>query len=475
MNKKPDYRLEKDQQGEMPVPVGALWGIQTARARESFNISGQKPHPKLIDATVHIKKAAALTNVELGRLPAEPGRAIAQAADEVLNGQWRDHFIVDPFQPGGGILHNANVNEVLANRACEILGGMPGTYTMVSPNAHVNMAQSANDLFPSAMRLAILLELREFEPVMLDLERLLRRKALEFDRVVKVGRPHLRDSLPLTLGQEFNAYGSSIEHSLKRLRAASQCLTELNIGATAVGSGLSAGEPYTTRIVDRLSQATGARLRAGEDFFRLSQSASDFLEFSAALRALAAELVKIANDLRILSSGPRTGFGEIVLPELVSQPHVVADSLLPGTQLPALPECLVMVAYQVMGNDATVALCAQSGQLECNVTTPLVIHCTLQSLELLKNVLISFNQRCLAGIAANAARCKELLEATEAPLLALAAQVGLEKARVVYEEAQATGKQLKEIVLETQLVPGDEVDKLLSCKNVTQASARIDA
>lgn len=468
MNKRAEFRIERDQLGEMQIPAGVYWGIQTARARENFTISGLKPHANLVDATIFIKKAAAIVNAESGALSSQLSKVIAQAADEVLTGQWRDQFVVDPYQSGCGSAHNANCNEVLANRAAEILGGQAGTYSLVHPSDHVNMSQSSNDVFPSAMRIAILLSLKEFDPVLLDLERLLRRKALEFDRIVKPGRPHLRDSLPVTLGQEFNAFGSSVERSYRRISEASLSLHELNVGATLIGTGVSSDPSHAGQMVERLSNLTGLRLRCGDDYFRLAQSASDFLEFSSSLRELAVELIKISHDLRLLSSGPRTGFFEISLPPAVLEPHPVAPQVLPPVATPGLVECLSMVAYQVAGNDTTVMLAAQAGQLELNVMTPVIIHNILQSMDLLKHSLVTFNQHCISGITANAARCKEFLELTEAPILALASQIGLDKAKALADESLSTGKTIKQLVLEQELLPREMIDKVFSCKSLTQ-------
>lgn len=473
LNKRPDYRLERDQYGELSVPFAAYWGIQTGRAREVLTISGLRPHARLVESSVLIKKAAAAVNQELGLLDTTISRAIIQAADEVLNGQWRDQFIVDPFQPGGGWVHNVNVNEVLANRAAEILGGRPGEYTLVHPQ-HVNLSQSTNDVFPTATRIAILLKWRELEHLLLDLERLLRRKALEFDKVVKVGRVHLRDSLPVTLGQEFNAYGSSIERACRRFREASQTLLELNAGGTFVGSGAGADPSFFLKVAERLGQATGLRLRCGDDLFRLSQSSTDYLQFSSALKELAADLIKIANDLRLLSSGPETGLGEISLPAVLTEPHAVAPKLLPPNNPAGLAETLVMVAFQVIGNDQVICLSSQAAQLESSTFTPLISFNILQSMNLLKNCLTSFNQHCVSGITANKARCEQLLDASEALLLSLAGYLGMERARTLRQEALAAGRPFKEYVLEQNILPPEQLKQVFLYKHLTLPGARLD-
>lgn len=468
MNKRSDFRVERDQLGEMQIPSGAYWGIQTMRARQNFTISGLAPHPKLIETCVILKKAAAQLNVEEGYISLQMGKAIAQAADEILNGQLRDQFIVDPFQSGCGCAHISNVNEVLANRAAEILGGQCGTYTLVNPDEHVSAQQLPCDVFQTATRMAILLVFRDLEHALLDLERLLRRKALEFDRIVKVGRLQLRDSLPVTLGQEFNAYGSAIEHSSRHLRQSSHSLCELNIGSSPVGPSFTVDYHRIGRMVERLCQMTGLPLKAGDDLGRLCQSASDFLEFSANLRQLAVELLKIGNDLRLLSSGPNAGFGELNLPPVVLHPHAASRFKLPPHATPGLLECLAMASYQVVGNDSTVMLAAQSGQLEANVMTPLIAHNVLQSMDLLTNAVITLNKHCISGITANAARCKELLDSTDAPMLALASAIGIEDAAALAEEAAAERKSLRQVALEKGIMPPDQLDKILSCKSLTQ-------
>ena len=468
MNKKGEFRFEQDSLGEMQIPIGAYWGIRTARARDAFAINGLKPHPKIVDGTVLTKKAAALANGQIGILTAQVSRSIVQAADEVLNGQWRDQFVVDPYQVGGSFSHNANVNEVLANRAAEILGSSAGTYALVHPDNHVNLGQSANDVFPTAMRLAILLMLRELEPVLLDLERLLRRKSLEFDKVVKVGRTHLRDSAPITLGQEFNAYGSSVERSYRRIVEASHSLFELNIGGTSVGTGLNADPAYISLVVEKLSQLAGLQLKPAEDYFRLTQSMADFVEFSSGLKELAVELNKIANDIRLLNSGPRAGLGELALPPLLAEPAPTMPESLPPRFNPALAECVSMVALQVIGNDLVVTLAAQSGQLEMNVMMPSIIHNILQSMELLKQVLLPFSQRCISGIVANAARCRELLETSGMVTSTLITEIGYEKAAAIARQSQETGRSIRDLLIEQDLVASEQLDRLLQFKSMTQ-------
>lgn len=410
VNKKLDLRIERDSLGDIQVPVGAYWGAQTARTREHFAVSGLNTHKKLIEALVLVKKAAAITNGELQSLETAASRAIVQSCDEIASGQWKDQFIADAFHWGAGEALNANVNEVLANRGAEIVGGSIGTYEFLDPNTHVNFGHCNNDVYPTAMRIALLQSLKQLEPTLVDLERLLRRKSLEFDRVVKVGRTHLQDCSPVTLGQEFNAYGSSVERSVRRIKESSQNLLELNLGSAETGTGYGADPNLSKKMIERLSQMTNLRLRQAEDLFRVSQSMSDFLDFSSSLRGLAVDLIKICNDLKLLASGPGGGFGEISLPVVQVQQTALRPGHWPDKAAPHLPECLLMACYQVLGNDYTITLAAQSGQLEANSMTPLIIHNLLQSLDLLRNAIHPFNQKCLAGVIANTIRCNELLD-----------------------------------------------------------------
>lgn len=467
--KKGDLRAERDLHGEVQIPSGVYWGIQTARAKELFSISGLQPNVRLVDGMLLVKKACAGANAECGRLDGKILRGITQACDEALAGQWRDQFVVDPFQAGSGTALNANINEVIANRGAEILGGSIGAYEPIHPYKHVNLGQAANDVFPTAMRIAILMALREFEPALLDLERLLRRKSLEFERVIKVGRIHLQDSVPISLGQEFNAYGSSIERCHRRIREASDAFLELNIGATFVGTGVGTDRTYATCVVEKLSQFTNFRLRGADDPFRISQSAFDFLQFSSTLKELATELIKIANDLRLLSSGPRAGLSEITIPSSFQEP----SNLVPETShtVPALIESLIMVSFQILGFDAVVALATLSGQLESNVMTPIISYNILQSVDMLRNSILIFNQRCLAGITANVARCRQLLESSHGMEAILSQYVGRDKAVELVSEASKTGKDLKQIITEQNVMPSEALERLLHHKNLVSPGA----
>ena len=465
--KKGDNRNDRDGSASSHMPAGSYWGARTIKAREAAVPLPMHYRERFIDAFLLVKKAAAVANAETGRLEAAICRAICQCCDEILSGQWRDQFLTDVYLLGGWAL-NGNINEVIANRAAETQGGTVGNYSVVHPDKHVNLGQANADVYPTAVRLALLLSLRELEPSLLDLERLLRRKSLEFERVVKVGRTNLRDSLPVTLGQEFNAYGATIERSLRRIKEASSALHELNIGATHVGTGLGAEPQYVTAVVAQLSLLSGLTLRPADDFFRISQSMADFVEFSGALKVLALELVKIVNDLRLLNSGPAGGFGEIKIPFYIGENHPLMPEHLPEKTAGDLLESVAMVSYQVLANDAAVCLCAQSGLLEGNSTLPLIGETMLQSLELLKHSLNVFNQKCLAGVTADTARLRKVLLNSESVSLVLAWQIGEEKAAQVLNEAQQSGKTIEDIVLERKLMSKEAFEKSIYLRPLTR-------
>lgn len=469
MTKKTDVRIERDRIGEVQVPAHAYYGAQTVRAREVCQVTTQRVNARLIDALVIVKKSAANANASVGRLDATIARTVGQACDEVLAGQWRDQFIADPLHFGAGVTIIANVNEVLANRSNQLLGGNLGTYERVHPDEHLNLGQSTSDVFPAAMRLALLLGWRELEPLLLDLERLLRRKSLEFEKVAKVGRTHLQDNVPITLGQEFNAYGSSVERGVRRIKDATQHLYETNLGFTSVGTGFGADPEFPGRVIETLNAASGMKFRHAEDVFRATHSMADFVEFSSSLKELAVELQKISTDLRLLASGPYAGFGEIRIPSVFSEPSDLSP-ILPDKQHPYLTECLSMVCYQVLANDTVVAMCAQSGQLDSNSMTPLLIHASLQSLEILKGSLAAFNTRCVAGITADAKRCQELLELSGATAAAIGVYLGPEKAADLWKQVKTTGKSVRELILEQKLLSAEVLDRILHYRSLTRPS-----
>jgi aspartate ammonia-lyase len=456
-------RIERDPLGEKAVPADALYGIQTLRAAENFPISGLRPLPAFVDAVVWIKRSAALTHKETGRLPAPLADAIVKAADEVLAGQHRGQFIVDVYQAGAGTSHNMNVNEVLANRANELLGGTRGSYTPVHPNDHVNMAQSTNDVIPTAMRLAALATLPAVLTAVDVLAASLLAKGTQLDDVVKSGRTHLQDATPIRLGQEFTAYGHTVQRHREKLAQAADWVRELNIGGTAVGTGLNAEPAYPGLMVKHLRQVSGLELREGQDRIQLMQSMGDVATLSAALRAYVIDLNKIANDIRLLASGPRTGLAEIVLPAV--QP---GSSIMPGKVNPSIAEMVNQVCFQALGLDTTVAMAAEAGQLELNVMMPVIAHNLVFALIIVGNATRVFAERCLDGIEADAAQCAYWLERSPALVTALAPKLGYAEAARLAKEALATGLTVKELVTRKGLLQGAELEQVLDLRAMTE-------
>lgn len=458
-----DMRIEKDPLGELPVPAHALYGVQTQRARLNFPISGMSPLPAFVDAVVWIKKAAAQTHKETGRLDAKLADAIIAAADEVLGGKHREHFVVDPYQAGAGTSHNMNCNEVLANRANEILGGTRGTYTPVHPNDHVNMAQSTNDVIPTAIRLGAL---HLFEPLLESLgvlEAALLAKGKEFDHILKSGRTHLQDATPIRLGQEFTAYGHAISRSLKRLPMTIDDLRDLGIGGTAVGTGLNAEPAYPALMVKYLKANAKVELRAGTDRVHLMSFMGDVAAFSGAMRAYAIDLGKIASDLRLMVSGPRTGFAEISLPAV--QP---GSSIMPGKVNPSIAEMVNQVCYQVMGNDQTIAQACEAGQLELNVMMPVIAHNLFFAMTILASATRVLAEKCVQGIQADEAMCAYWLERSPALVTALAPKIGYAEAAKLSKEAVAKNLTVRQLVEQKGLLKGKELEEVMNLRKMTE-------
>ena len=458
-----DSRIEKDPLGELAVPAGALYGVQTERARQNFPISGLKPLAAFVDAVIEIKRAAALTHRETGRLEPKLADAIVRAADEVLAGQHRDQFVVDVYQAGAGTSHNMNCNEVLANRANELLGGKRGEYKPVHPNDHVNMAQSTNDVIPTAIRLAALAKVAPLSEALDGLAAAFEAKGREFDHIVKSGRTHLQDATPIRLGQEFAAYGHTVRRNRARLDRAAEDLKDLGIGGTAVGTGVNAEQRYPALMVKHLKAATGLDLRVGADPVQLMQSMGDVAAFSGAVRALAVDLNKIANDLRLLASGPRTGLAEISLPAV--QP---GSSIMPGKVNPSIVEMVNQVCFQVMGNDQTVALAAEAGQLELNVMMPVIAHNLVFGLEILSAAVGVLTGRCVAGITADETMCAHWLERSPALVTALAPKIGYAEAAKLAKESLARNLTVRQLVEEKGILKGRELDEVLDYRAMTE-------
>jgi aspartate ammonia-lyase len=457
------FRTERDPLGEFSVPADAYYGIQTARAVANFPISGLRAPTELVVAAVLIKKAAAQANAALGRLDAAIADAIVRAADEVLGGALRDQFVVDVYQAGAGTSFNMNVNEVLANRAAEILGGHRGDYQLVHPNDHVNMSQSTNDVFPTATRLALLMINGALVASARDLATAFAKKADDFDGVLKVGRTHLQDAVPMTVGQEFGGYAGCVARGADEVEHAANGLLELNLGATAIGTGLNAGEEYTSIAIRNLARYTGLSLKPAANRFRVTQSMGDVVSYSGAMRRLSVELGKVASDLRLLSMGPRAGISEITLPAV--QP---GSSIMPGKVNPSIPEMVNQVCYQVMGCDVTVAAAGEAGQLELNVMMPVIAWNTIHASRMLRESMNVLRTRCVEGIEVDAARCHELLDRSTALATALSPYLGYAKTAEIAKEAVRTGRSIREIVLEKGLMDERQLARILSAESMTR-------
>jgi len=457
MRKEQRYRLERDSLGEMKVPADVYYGIQTLRALENFPVSGMKEEPEFIRAYVILKKAAALTNMELGEISPEIGKAIVKACDTILahNEKFFPHFVVDVFQAGAGTSFNMNVNEVIANLALEMEGKEKGDYKTISPNDHVNRGQSTNDSFPTASHLAILFSLQDFFPVLKETYQMFYKKAEEFKDVVKSGRTHLQDAVPITLGMEFHAYGKAVEVCYKEIKRKVSLLEELAIGGSAAGTGMNTHPEYRNRIIHWLKKETGFQLREAEDLCYAMQSRYGMTSLSSELKNLSLELIRIANDLRLLSSGPTTGLSEISLPAV--QP---GSSIMPGKVNPVMAECLNMVAFEIVGNNETVSMASQAGQLELNVMMPVMVYKILQSLKLLKNFLPVFNEKCLKGIKANEKRCLSYLEKNPSLATFLTPYIGYLKASEIAKYALERGQSVKELVIEMGVLDKETVKRI---------------
>jgi fumarate hydratase class II len=437
-----DTRIEHDSLGDVHVPGDALYGAQTQRAIENFQISGLKPRPAFIWSMAMIKRAAAEVNRDLGLLDSERANAIIQAAQEVIEGKWNDQFVVDPFQAGAGTSHNMNVNEVIANRATQLMGGKPGEYR-VHPNDHVNMAQSTNDTIPTAIRLGCLWRLDELLDTLKNLADALNAKAMEFDDIVKSGRTHLQDAVPVRLGQEFSAYAKAIERDAERIRNAAEGLRRLGIGGTAVGSGLNAHPEYHSRMVKKLSELTGLKLYDSDNLFESMQSMADATHFSASIRTLALTLIRIANDFRLLASGPSTGLDEIRLPAI--QP---GSSIMPGKVNPVMAEMLDMAMFYVIGCDTSVALGAQAGQLELNVMMPVIAHCLFEAMQITIGAVRAFTERAVKGLTANREKAEGWLAKNAIVVTALNPIIGYAQGAELVKEALKRNMAIREVAVQ---------------------------
>ena len=449
-------RIEEDALGKKRLPAEAYYGIQTFRAVENFPISGRTLPYEMVTALTRIKVAAAKVHLDLRVLKPRLARAILRAGKEILQGRFKDQFVVDIYQAGAGTSFHMNVNEVIANRAIQLLGARRGDYRLVSPNDHVNKGQSTNDVIPTAIRLASLPLLEELEEVLDGLERSLRRKGAQFRRVVKSARTHLQDAVPIYLGRDFTAYAGMIRRSRRRIERARQDLLELNIGGTAAGTGLNAHPQYQRRMIRELRRLTGYPVKPAGDLVEIMQNMTDFLNTSGSLRLLAVDLIKICNDLRLLSSGPQTGLDELVLPAI--QP---GSSIMPGKVNPVLCEMTTMVAFQVIGHDTALMMAAQAGQLELNVMMPLIAHALLESVKLLTAACHVFGRRCVDGITANRERCLEYAEKTVSLATALNPYIGYLKAAKIVKEAVRERRPIREVAEKLSGLPPQKLKKIL--------------
>lgn len=458
----PNFRIERDFLGERELPIDAYYGIQTLRATENFPITGYHIHTSLIRAMGVVKKSAAIANREVGLLPAHLAEAIITAATEVEQGVWDDAFIVDPIQGGAGTSINMNANEVIANRALELVGEAKGTYTVISPNSHVNMSQSTNDAFPTAIHIAVLRQIDELLAAMEIMENAMHAKAEQFASVIKMGRTHLQDAVPIRLGQEFEAFARVIRRDILRVSRTKANLYEVNMGATAVGTGLNAFPSYIKSVSENLKEFTGLPLVSASHLVDATQNTDAYTEVSASLKIAMTNMSKIANDLRLMASGPRAGLAEINLP--ARQP---GSSIMPGKVNPVMPEVVNQVAFQVMGNDQTITLASEAGQFELNVMEPVMVFNLLQSLTIMRNVFTTFTENCLKGITANEGRMKDYVEKSVGIITAVNPHVGYEAAATLAKEAIATGTSVRELCIERGILTKEELDVILDPYEMT--------
>jgi len=463
-------RLEKDSLGTKEIPSNVYYGIQTLRAVENYPISGMRAHPTLIRAFGMVKQAAAEANKELRLLDEKRANAIIQAAKDVQTGKFNDSFVVDVFQAGAGVSFHMNSNEVIANRAVEILGGALGDASVVHPNDHVNYGQSTNDVFPTGMRLATLLELAKLYPALDSLSEALEEKGKEFHGILKSGRTHMQDAVPMRLGQEFAAYAGAIRRATAAVKQSSEYLRELGLGGSAVGTGINTHPDYREKAITHLARISGQSVRPVDDMRYAMQSNLAMAAVSSALRNLSLEVIRISNDLRLISSGPNTGLAEVNLPGL--QP---GSSIMPGKINPVMPELAAMVAFQVVGNDVAVAMAVQAGQLELNVMMPTMSYSVLQSITILTNMLRQFTDKCVAGLTANESRCAFYTQATVSLATALNPYIGYAKAAEIVKESVATGRGIIEIAREKKLLTGQEIAEILDPARMTEPQRPLEA
>ncbi|MFB4167377.1 aspartate ammonia-lyase [Virgibacillus sp. JSM 102003] len=455
-------RIEKDFLGSKNVPIDSYYGIQTLRAVENFPITGYKIHKELINAMAMVKKASATANMEVGRLYSGLGNVIVQVADEIIEGKWHDQFLVDPIQGGAGTSINMNTNEVIANRGLEILGKEKGDYFQLSPNSIVNMSQSTNDSFPTAIHIATLSLLKKLLETMRKMYHAFVNKASEFDEIIKMGRTHLQDAVPIRLGQEFEAYSRVVERDIKRIERSAEHLYEVNMGATAVGTGLNANPKYIESVVKHLADISSFPLVNASNLVDATQNTDAYTEVSASLKVCMMNMSKIANDLRLMASGPGVGFNEIKLPAL--QP---GSSIMPGKVNPVMPELINQVAFQVIGNDNTICLASEAGQFELNVMEPVLVFNLLQSIDIMNNSFNVFTDHCLNGIEANNEKLKSDVERNVGIITAVNPHLGYEVVARIAREAITTGESVRDLCLKYDVLTEEELDIILDPYEMT--------
>lgn len=456
-------RVEKDFLGEKDIPINSYYGIQTSRAIENFPITGYKIHPELIRALGIVKKAATLSNIKVGNLDDRIGMAIANAAQEIIEGRWDSQFIVDPIQGGAGTSINMNTNEIIANRALELLGYKMGDYNTISPNSHVNMSQSTNDVFPTAIHISLLSLLDKLIETMEKMHYVFTQKADEFKDVIKMGRTHLQDAVPILLGQEFEAYSRVVVRDISRISQSRQYLYEVNMGATAVGTGLNADPIYTENVVKYLSELSGFSILGAPHLVDATQNTDSYTEVSSALKVCVINMSKIANDLRLMASGPRTGLGEIILP--ARQP---GSSIMPGKVNPVMAELINQVAFQVIGNDHTICMASEAGQLELNVMEPVLVHNLIESIHVMNNAFRVFTDKCLIDIKANKDILKDNVEKSVGLLTAVTPHIGYELAAKIAHEAITLGEPIRDICLKYGILTEEQLNVILDPFEMTQ-------
>lgn len=455
--------MEHDSIGALNVPAEAYYGVQSMRAATNFQITHRPLHPVLIDSIVMVKKAAAITNEKSGKLDQQIAQAIIQACDEILNGNLRDQFIVDAIQGGGGTSANMNANEVIANRAIEILGGTKGDYSIVHPNDHVNMSQSTNDVIPTAGKITVLKLLPQTIKELEKLEKAMKEKEAEFDDILKMGRTQLQDAVPMRLGQSFGAFAHVLKRDIKRLKNVMDEMKVLNIGATAIGTAINVDPYYLANISYELSKVAGISLKQADDLIDATQNLDGFVSVSGVLKTCAVDISKISNDLRLMSSGPRTGLSEINLPARQN-----GSSIMPGKINPVIPEVVSQVAYLIIGHDYTITMAAEVGQLELNAFEPVLFHHLFESIDTLKEAAATLTKHCITGITANKGQCEEYIEKSVGISTALCPYIGYAKSAEIAKKSLKTGISVKELVLEEGLLKEEELKEILKPEKMTQ-------